>query len=431
MKELYHEEYSADVIKEVCSLLNTSGGTVVFGNEYGYEDDIQELVDMLIADLNEKVSPDPMEFIRFDAYSIDDKDILEVQVDVGNQRPYYLNEIGMANGGVFVYNEDLEPLDKAAVSELLNKKENHFESVRCLKQDLTFEDFNAELSQHNLQFNEDDFHDYGLINDEGLYTNLGYLFSDQCDSSVKFVAMLHGEIVARKEFGGCLLKQFVDINQYLFDMNLKVEQKRSIYESLCNAMIHRDYCRGGSTMVQIINNTMRIISLGGPYEISEEAIRMGACSFRNPKLMRICQKLRLVRNFGTGMNAIYRFGDFKCSEDAFSVELDLSKDKEKENETKEEKKVVKEEVKETKIAEVKEEKPVAKKKTNNVEKEKLSDKERKIMDYINKHEKITRKEAQEILGLGKTVTYQCMQSLLEQGLIESIGKGKGVYYIAA
>jgi len=54
--------------------------------------------------------------------------------------------------------------------------------------------------------------------DDGLYTNLGLLLSDQCETTTK-VALFQGtdkEIFRdRKEFGGSILKQLEDVYSFL------------------------------------------------------------------------------------------------------------------------------------------------------------------------------------------------------------------------
>ena len=58
--------------------------------------------------------------------------------------------------------------------------------------------------------------DGGLIGEDGTYTNLGLLYSDQCTHTIK-IAVFEGEqktiFKDRREFDGSLLKQLTEIRR--------------------------------------------------------------------------------------------------------------------------------------------------------------------------------------------------------------------------
>lgn len=82
-----------------------------------------------------------------------------------------------------------------------------FEQTRSLEQDLTFLSAKSEFDESNIPFKEKNL---GIQNQDGLYTNLGLLLSDQCKHTIK-VAVFDGEtqnvFQDRNEFTGSLIKQ--------------------------------------------------------------------------------------------------------------------------------------------------------------------------------------------------------------------------------
>lgn len=60
---------------------------------------------------------------------------------------------------------------------------------------------------------------------------------------------------------------------------------------------------------------------------------------------------------------------------------------------------------------------------------KLSEKEIKILEYIEKNNSIRNKEVQELLDLSSQASYSYIQKLIEKGLIKSQGKGRSTVYV--
>lgn len=63
------------------------------------------------------------------------------------------------------------------------------------------------------------------------------------------------------------------------------------------------------------------------------------------------------------------------------------------------------------------------------EKIKLSEKEIRILEYIEKNNSIRNKEVQELLDLSSQGSYSYIQKLIEKGLIKSQGKGRSTVYV--
>lgn len=185
-------------------------------------------------------------------------------------------------------------------------------------QELTFEYTAAEMKKRDLEFGSIQMNTLGLISNDGLYTNLGLLLSDQCAHSIK-VACFEGldktHFKDRREFCGSLLKQLADVYQYI-DLYNKTKAtfsgldridkrdypEEAIREALLNAIIHREYAFNGSTLINIYDDRIEFVSLGGLVPgLSFEAIMIGVSQSRNERLANFFYRLKLIEAYGTGI----------------------------------------------------------------------------------------------------------------------------------
>lgn len=160
-----------------------------------------------------------------------------------------------------------------------------------------------------------------MIGEEGLYTNLALLLSDQCEHTLK-IAVFQGtdDVIFRnhQEFSGSLLTQLEDGYNFI-DKNIAVKSTieglrredvrdyplAEVREALLNAIIHRDYSFTGSTLVNIYDDRIEFVSLGGLVSgLSMEAVMMGVSQSRNANLANVFYRLKLVENHGAGIKRI-------------------------------------------------------------------------------------------------------------------------------
>lgn len=98
--------------------------------------------------------------------------------------------------------------------------------------------------------------------------------------------------------------------QYILVMIMKrVESPEynieTIRESILNTIIHRDYSVYGSTLINIYENTIEIVNIGGLIGgLTIEAIKKGSSATRNPKLASIFHRLNYVESYGSGIPRI-------------------------------------------------------------------------------------------------------------------------------
>jgi ATP-dependent DNA helicase RecG len=151
---------------------------------------------------------------------------------------------------------------------------------------------------------------------------LGLLLSDRCAHTVKvavFADELNTVFRDRKEFAGSVLRQLEETFDYLqlCNKNRSVIDglarkdywdypKDAIREALLNSLIHRDYGYSGSIIINVNDNCMDFISIGGLLPgISTEDIRNGISQLRNKNLADIFHRLNFIEAYGTGIRRIF------------------------------------------------------------------------------------------------------------------------------
>ena len=197
-----------------------------------------------------------------------------------------------------------------------------YEKLRSLNQNLTFEYTEQIFKENNLVFGLSQKKTLGLIGEDDLFTNLALLLSEQCSHTLK-VAVFEGIekniFKDRKEFKGSLLKQVTEAFEFInllnkteatFEGVIRKDERdypvEAIREALLNAVIHREYSFSGSTLVNIYEDRIEFVSLGGiVYGLSLDSIMLGVSQSRNEKLANIFYRLHLIEAYGTGIRKIF------------------------------------------------------------------------------------------------------------------------------
>ena len=158
--------------------------------------------------------------------------------------------------------------DEGIREMIIQNSGKSFENGRSLNQDLTFVTFSEEMKKRSIEFGTSQMRTLHFIGEDGLYTNLALLLSDQCEVTTK-VAVFQGrdkEVFRdRKEFSGSLLKQLEDVYRFI-DLNNRIKStffgldridvrdypEEAVREALLNSMVHRDYSFSGSNLINIL-----------------------------------------------------------------------------------------------------------------------------------------------------------------------------------
>ena len=323
----YKRMYVPELRKDIVAFANTEGGKLYIGvNDDGTIIGIGDTDDTMLrlaGSLKDSIAPDIMPFVQIRAVDECGKNVIAVEVASGSAKPYYLKDKGLKPNGVYVRRgSSSQPLSEAGIRDMIVEYYGKsYETVRSLKQNLTFTAFQKELAERHLSFGEAQMRTLNLIGEDGLYTNLALLLSDQCEHTLK-IAIFQGtdDVVFRnhQEFTGSLLSQLKEGFAFL-DKNIAVKSSidglrrkderdypmAAVREALLNAIIHRDYGFNGSTIINIYDDRIEFISLGGLVSgLSMDAILMGVSQSRNAGLANVFFRLKLVESYGTGIKRI-------------------------------------------------------------------------------------------------------------------------------
>lgn len=427
------EIYVADIKKEVIAFANTKGGTIYIGiMDNGKVIGVNNPDEVILQAGNairDSIKPDVTLFVDYKVEIVERKKVIRISVQRGVDRPYYLAEKGLKPSGVFVRQGNASvPASEDAIRQMIKETDGDtYEKVRSFNQELTFEYAANEMKKRGLEFSLVQMTTLGIIGDDGLYSNLGLLLSDQCLHSIK-IAYFEGSDKSvfkdRREFHGSLLKQLFDAYEYIDLLNktkatfeglqridIRDYPPEAIREALLNSIVHREYSFSGSTLINIYDNRIEFVSLGGLVPgLSIEAIMMGVSQSRNEKLSNFFYRLKLIEAYGTGITKIissYKESEIqptiKATDGAFQVVLPNINYVVNNN-------LRKSDNKDTL--------------TINVPNSQFQ----AITYAIVKQGSITRNQVQNILGVGQTRALRILNEMVEAKLIMSFGKGKNTEY---
>lgn len=156
---------------------------------------------------------------------------------------------------------------------------DRFETMRCLNQNLTFEATKKEFELRKTDFGSQQMRTLKLVDQDGLYSNLALLLSDQCVHTVKVAAFQGTDQTIfkdRREFAGSLMQQMNEIYDFidfrnqthatiekLYRVDVRDYPEIAVREALLNLLVHRDYSFSASAFISIYADRIEFVSIGG------------------------------------------------------------------------------------------------------------------------------------------------------------------------
>jgi ATP-dependent DNA helicase RecG len=321
-------EVTVDLKKEVIAMANTDGGTIYIGIDnrgkvvgVSNPDEVMAQVGNMIRD---GIKPDLTAYTSIETVSKDNVKFIRLTILRGVKRPYHLTDKGLKPSGVFVrHGVSSVPTTDEAIRQMLRESDGlAFDKSRCLNQELTFSYTEKYFADAGLHFTQQNRRTLKLIDADGYYTNAALLLSDQCEHSIK-CAVYDGigktKFKARKEFFGSILKQMDETFEYVslnnnqnstFDGLKRIDHPdyplEAIREALLNAVIHRDYDYSGSIIINIYEDRIEFVSIGGLVKgITVIDIMNGVSQPRNSIIADVFYLLELIESYGTGIKKIF------------------------------------------------------------------------------------------------------------------------------
>lgn len=434
LKEIVTDE----IKKEIIAFANCDGGKLYIGVKddgtvIGVDD--ADNVSLQISNMvRDTIKPDVTMFVHYETIEEKGKEIIAIDIQRGTDRPYYLAKKGMRPEGVFVrQGYSSVPATDTAIRRMVKETDgDRFEAMRSLNQDLTFEATKKEFDLRKIEFGSKQMQTLKLIDQDGLYTNLGLLLSDQCVHTIK-VAVFQGTdqmiFKDRREFSGSLLKQmnevydFIDLHnqtratiEKLLRIDVRDYPEVALREALLNTLVHRDYSFSSSALISIYTDRIEFVSIGGLMPgIDLEDIMVGLSICRNQDLANVFYRLHLIEAYGTGMRKIMKAYEGKeekpkieTTNNAFKIILpNINAKYETGN-------ITSSNIKAT---------------TNSVigNGNDLSDEER-VLEYARVQGVLTRNDVMALLKVSASTATRILQRLVKENLLKQNGKARNTHY---
>lgn len=425
-----------DIKKEIIAFANSDGGTLYIGVR-----DDGEVVGVNDPDgtalqvsnmVRDSIKPDVTMFLHYKTIEEAGKKIIEIKVQRGTDRPYYIAKKGMRPEGVYVRQgySSVPATDTVIRCMIKDTDGDRFETMRCLDQELTFKDTEKEFQFRKVEFGPQQMRTLKLVDNDNLYSNLALLLSDQNPHTIK-VAVFQGTkqliFKDRREFCGSLMKQMNDVYEYIDFRNqtrATIEKLSridvrdypviAVREALLNLLVHRDYSFSASALISIYDDRIEFVSVGGLVpEIDLEDVLAGISVCRNQNLANVFYRLHLIEAYGTGLAKIMETYE-GCSEkpvisttkNSFKITLPNVN--------------AKYETKDT---------PVLAENSKAVSASKPDDNVQRVLDYVRENGSITRPEAEELLGISASTASRLIRKMVKTGLILQDGRARNSRYI--
>ena len=422
----FKREFVDEIKKTVIAFANTDGGNIYIGIADNGDiigvNDVDETMLRVTNTMRDAIKPDITMFMDCSCETMENKNIIKIAVQAGTAKPYYLAKKGIRPEGVFIrQGASSVPATESAILKMIKETSGEcFEESRSLNQNLKFMQTERFFQNKEIAFSEIQKRTLGLIGEDNTYTNLGLILSDECPYTIK-IAVFEGTVKAvfkdRYEFQGSMLRQLEDAYNFIDRYNrTRAEFKglnridtrdyppEAIREALLNAIVHRDYAFSSSILINIFDDRMEFISVGGLVKgISYNDIMLGISITRNKKLADIFYRLKLIEAYGTGImkiNSSYanylRKPVIEVSDNAFKITLPNMN--------------------------------YCNKDISSINSEKPTDNEDKILSLLKDRQLLTRREIQLELGISQSATILLLSKMQQENLIVKIGAGKNTKY---
>lgn len=334
------------IIKEIVAFLNTDGGTVYIGvNDDGSVCGVNNLDESLkkIADILEmQILPDPRDYVELGTKYINQKHVVEIKVQKG-ENLYYIKKYGRSAQGCYIrIGSTSRSMTEQQIITTHNKYLDSKVKITEIESRITsptFQYLKLLLVEKGFTINEKTFaENFHLLTKDGRYNKMAELLADQNEISIKAVRF-NGKnkadgILARNEYGEkCLVVAMKQAFDYCTDVinetrtsfrngvriNTSLFDKDAFREVWFNACLHNNWVDGTPPAIYIFTDRIEIISTGGlPANLSIDDFFRGVSKPVNDELAKLFIRLDLMEQTGFGIpfvtgrygKSIFEFLDF-------------------------------------------------------------------------------------------------------------------------
>lgn len=411
----FKEIINKSFLKTVSAFSNYNDGKIIFGIK-----DNSEIIGIDISDenclkienmINSSISPVP--FYKIEIKTINDKNIIILNILKGKYTPYYYH--GKAYNRS---NTSTIEIDRLQLNRLILEGSNlNYENMKSQKQDLEFNFLEKELI--NIlgieKISLDILKTLNLYDKNGFYNIAGALLADNNDINnsgidiVKFGENIN-QILFRKTLNKISLLDQYNKTLEIFETYFQFEEiegfkrvkkelipREAFREAIANALVHSVWDTNSYIKISIYDNRVEILSPGGlPNGISKDEYLKGNISIlRNPILAGVFYRLNIIEKFGTGISRIieeYRNNitkpNFEIYENSINIILPLIE----------------------------------------LEPTNLTTDELLVYKILNKNGELSRNELEKFTGYNKSKMVRIINKLVNRNIVRKLGRGPNTTY---
>ncbi|WP_270750124.1 ATP-binding protein [Fusobacterium hominis] len=261
----------------------------------------------------------------------------------------------------------------------------------------SFTQLEKEFDRLGIELTDEKLVELNMLSSDGEITYEGKLLSDQCTHEIKFIDYTDDgkvEVVT-----GSLITQYIILKEKMIQISTEMKYSiKALLEVLKNMILHRDYSYNGDSIIRIYKDRIEFTSLGGLIgNLTVEGIELGISVQRNSNLMKVFQEVGITKGNGEGIQEMlsaykeYKVKPiFKSIGGVFQVILPRPE--------------------------------------YTINGKVISDKYRRVLDFMESRGTVTNKDIQEHLELKSTSVVNYLKEMLELELIEKIRDGRNISY---
>ena len=318
--------WSPRALKTVSAFANGSGGTIVVGVDDDGTlvgvDNPDNVCTSITSSISDNIRPNPIGMVSLEIENVGGRDIVNVYVGRGSNRPYYVKEKGLREGGVFIRRgtSSVAAPEDHIMKMVRERSSESYEALPSIDQDLTFGSLERLFAESGLSLGGNKMESLRMT-ESGTYTNLAFMLSDQFTQGIKMAVFedeFKNSFLDRSEASGCVLEQFREAYEFVDKHNAKRSRivgprrvdsreypEEAVREAIINAIAHRDYGINGDISISMYEDRMVVLSVGGLNTgVGLDDVMAGVSSRRNPNLAAVMYRLEMMETYGTGIPRI-------------------------------------------------------------------------------------------------------------------------------
>lgn len=317
--------------KTMIAFANTLGGDLYFGlNEEGKvlrlgKKEVERIARSVYAFCSAETDPVMLGLVSTKVKAVHAGGyLLRATVLPGQDRPYALKGERYTGGAYVRDGSATVTATEEEIRDMIRESApDSWESRLSRRTDLTFEEAAYVFRKYNIDFAPAHHRQLGLANENGYFTRLGELLSDQNQTRLVIETFSRDAAsLSVRALSGSLLRQldrafdlFAESNPETFHKTDGLANRRyfawppkALREALVNCAVHRDYAEPEPTKVSVFPNRFEFLSYGSiPGRLSvEDIVLEGVSKCRNEHLADILRRLGWMENYGSGFPMIWR-----------------------------------------------------------------------------------------------------------------------------